>query len=117
MLRRLIYSALLASFCLLTVEDVGTSSGSSQSTAPSQPKHGLIGSYYVSTLETHSDARPGDPWFVQVWFDPNDFQLPRPSATPASVRVDSQIAFGNSKGFVMRDNKRFPWTPTGYAVP
>ena len=53
------------------------------------PKHGLTGAYYVATLETHGDVNPsGKDWFVQVWMDPNDFQLPRPFTAPAAVRVD-----------------------------
>src|SRR5438105_3776359 len=56
------------------------------------PKHGLTGEYYVSTLEVHSDVNSsGTDRFVQVWMDPNDFQLPRAFTAPAAVRVDPQI--------------------------
>jgi len=82
------------------------------------PKHGLTGSYYISTLETHSDVNPtGRDWFVQFWMDPNDFQLPRPFTAPAAVRVDPQIAFGQGKGFVSQNGKQTQWWPTGFAVP
>src|SRR2546422_80073 len=82
------------------------------------PKHGLTGAYYVSTLETHGDVNPsGKDWFVQVWMDPNDFQLPRPFTAPAAVRVDPQIAFGQGKGFVSQNGKQTQWWPTGFAIP
>jgi len=80
------------------------------------PRHGLTGSYYISTLQTYSDVHPGPDWFVQVWMDPNDFQLPRPFSPPAAVRVDPQIAFGKGKGFVRQDGRRTAWWPTGFTI-
>jgi hypothetical protein len=89
--------------------------------APAPPvKHGLTGSYYLSTLETHSDVNPtGQDFFVQVWFDPNDFQLPKPFGPPAASRVDEQVAFGKGKGFAdsAAVGRRAEWAPAGYVIP
>ena len=87
------------------------------------PKHGLTGSYYVGTQEAYSDVRPsGQDWYVQVWMDPNDFQLPRPftapaATAPAAIRVDPQIAFGQGKGFVLQNGKQTRWWPTDFPIP
>ena len=35
----------------------------------------------------------------------------------AAVRIDPQIAFGNTKGFTMPGNKRSVWAPAGYPAP
>ncbi len=86
-----------------------------------EAKHGLTGSYYVSNLETHEDRPPQalypNTYFAQVWYDPNDSELPKPFTSPAAMRVDPQIAFGKGQGFVPRDGKQFVWWPTGYSRP
>lgn len=83
-----------------------------------QTRHGLTGSYYVSTLETHSDVNPsGQDWYVQVWFDPKDFQLPQPFTAPAAVRVNPQLAFGQGKGFAVLNGKQTKWWPTDIPWP
>jgi len=112
------FPAVLFTFFLLLVASGDASFTSSASPQTSPAKHGLTGSYYISTLESHSDVNPtGQDWYVQVWTDPNDFQLPRPFTAPAAVRVDPQIAFGQGKGFVMQNGEPTTWWPTGYAIP
>src|SRR3989441_12374026 len=112
------FPAVLFTFFLLLVASGDASFTSSASPQTSPAKHGLTGSYYISTLESHSDVNPtGQDWYVQVWTDPNDFQLPRPFTAPAAVRVDPQIAFGQGKGFVSRSGKQTQWWPTGFAIP
>ncbi len=108
-------------FLTLLVIAVALGHGSFSDSTPkseAQAKHGLTGSYYVSTLETHSDVNPtGKDWFVQAWFDPNDFQLPRAFSAPAAVRVDPQIAFGKGKGFVPQNGQQSVWWPTSFPNP
>ncbi len=85
-----------------------------------QAMHGLRGYYYVSNLEWHTDTSPTDflnIFDVQVYFDDNDFGLPKPLKDAAATRVDEQIAFGKGKGFVPRDGKQFAWWATDYASP
>src|SRR5579859_613338 len=83
------------------------------------PKHGLIGTYYVSNLELHNDVQPPHgAFFVQTWIDDNDFGLPRAFEAPAATRVDPQIAFGQGKGFSQAGQAHYAlWAPTGYALP
>ncbi len=81
MLRRLMRSLVvfLTFFLLLLV--LGKSKFISGA-APqvTQLKHGLTGSYYISTLEAHSDVNPsGKDWYVQVWRRGRS-RLPRPCA-------------------------------------
>src|SRR2546425_8673592 len=112
------FPAVLFTFFLLLVASGDASFTSSASPQTSPAKHGLTGSYYISTLESHSDVNPtGQDWYVQVWSDPNDFQLPRPFTNPAAVRVDPQIAFGKGKGFVMQSGRRTIWWPTDFPIP
>ena len=80
------------------------------------PKHGLMGAYYLSNLETHTDTKPWGNYFVQVWIDDNDFGLPRTFGPPAATRVDAQIAFGKGQGFSKAgDSSRTSWGPTDYS--
>src|SRR3989442_9331967 len=112
------FPAVLFTFFLLLVASGDASFTSSASPQTSPAKHGLTGSYYISTLESHSDVNPtGQDWYVQVWTDPNDFQLPRPFTAPAAVRVDPQIAFGQGKGFVLQNGKQTRGWPTDFPIP
>src|SRR5713226_5937546 len=110
MLLRLMHSpvAFLTFFLLLlTSGDGGLTSSASPHAAPA--KHGLTGSYYVANVALDSDiigkTLLSQDFYSQVWFDPNDFYLPRTVRnlqSPAAVRVDPQIAFGIGQGFVLR---------------
>src|SRR5260370_3990532 len=89
--------------------------------APTPPvKHGLTGNYYIANIgyDTDTPPNPGGPYFVQVGSNKNNFQLPRTFADPATTRVDSQIAFGQGKGFSAKPNgPPVIWWPTGFTLP
>jgi len=57
----------------------------------------------------------GRDWFVQVWMDPNDFQLPRPFTTSAAVRVDPQIALARKEASYW-ERQQTPVVANGFAI-
>jgi hypothetical protein len=87
-----------------------------------QARHGLTGYYYVSNVELHSEPNistpaPSSVFFAQVYFDDNDFQLPKPFSDAATTRIDPQIAFGKGKGFPPQGGKQFAWWASDYPAP
>lgn len=124
MLHRLIHSpviCLVFFFFLLASGDRTFTTGA----APQGAKHGLTASYYSSTGSLHDELPPGAPQSQivteQVWYDANDFQLPRPHRalqSPMAVRVVPQVAFGQGKGFSTKPTgPTVIWWPTGFPVP
>jgi hypothetical protein len=126
MLHRLIHSLVFFLgflFLLLASGDRTFTTRAAPQAAPA--KHGLTASYYSSTGSLHDELPPGAPpsqiVTEQVWYDANDFQLPRPQRalqSPMAVRVDPRVAFGQGKGFSTKPaGPTVIWWPTGFPVP
>ncbi len=108
-----------------------TPSSSSSPTASAQPPeataqdvaghHGLLGNYFVLNLKA-STAKEAQkmhpPYYTQVFFDKDDYGLPKAVRPPAVTRVDPQIAFGSHQDEPdYYGTEKSVWWPTDYAVP